>query len=187
MEKGSFLIVCAAIFGIFMPFAAAQNVHIVGDGLGWEIPPNTSTSYPNWVSDKIFMVGDILVFNFITNEHDVVQVPRTSYNACTQDNAIGNVITTGPANITLDSAGDHYFICTFGRHCQFGQKLALTVGSSTTTPATPSPASTQPDACAPTTTPAPRASFVPQPDSGSTSVATCFFLIITFACMALIF
>lgn len=60
MEKGSFLIFGAAIFGIFMHFAAAQNVHIVGDGLGWEIPPNTSVSYSNWASGKTFMVGDIL-------------------------------------------------------------------------------------------------------------------------------
>ncbi|XP_070026673.1 blue copper protein-like [Nicotiana sylvestris] len=69
----------------------------------------------------------------------------------------------GPANVTLDFAGDHYYICTFGRHCQNGQKLAITVPSTGTpganpptpsnpiTPVVPSPSySTQPEACAPT-------------------------------------
>ncbi|KAK4395332.1 hypothetical protein Sango_1687500 [Sesamum angolense] len=125
-----------AVFGamfavMLLHCAAAQTVHMVGDGVGWEIPPNSSFSYSNWASGKTFMVGDILVFNFMTNQHDVLRVPQASYDACTQDNAIGSVITTGPANITLDSAGTHYYICTFGRHCEFGQKLAVTVVSST--------------------------------------------------------
>ncbi|KAK6124913.1 hypothetical protein DH2020_041324 [Rehmannia glutinosa] len=170
MDKFSCLIFCGAIFGIVLHCASAQTVYIVGDGMGWDIPSNTSVSYSNWVSGKTFMVGDILVFNFVTNQHDVLRVPQASYNACTQDNAIGSIITTGPTNITLDSAGDHHYICTFGRHCEFGQRLAVTVSSSTpggvanppmttapTTPATPSPVSTQPEACAPTPSSTPNA------------------------------
>ncbi|KAL0354802.1 UNVERIFIED_CONTAM: hypothetical protein Sradi_3927100 [Sesamum radiatum] len=88
----------------------------------------------------------------MTNQHDVVRVLQASYDAHTD--AFGSVITAGPANFTLDSAGNHYYICTFGRHCEFGQKLAVTVVSSTpavpirrrvppatTVPTTPSPAS----------------------------------------------
>ncbi|KAG8379831.1 hypothetical protein BUALT_Bualt07G0130300 [Buddleja alternifolia] len=160
MDRLSCLTVCGAILAIMLNCASAQNVHVVGDGLGWDIPPNT-VSYANWASGRTFVIGDILVFNFMTNQHDVLQVPQASYAACTQDNAIGNLITTGPANITLDSAGDHHYICTVGRHCLAGQRLAITVSSTPgaanppmttppTTPTTPSPTSTQPDACAPT-------------------------------------
>ncbi|PIN07269.1 hypothetical protein CDL12_20163 [Handroanthus impetiginosus] len=205
MDRVSYLILFCAIFGILMHSAAAQNVYVVGDGLGWSVPPNSS-SYANWASGKTFTVGDILVFNFLTNQHDVIRVPQASYDACTQDNAIGSIITVGPANITLDSTGNHYYICTFGRHCQSGQKLSITVGSSNTpgapqanpapptTPTTPSPASPQPDNCAPTpsTTPnagGPTATMTPppQPDSASTSLAGGFLLALLSAGIALIF
>ncbi|CAI9753631.1 unnamed protein product [Fraxinus pennsylvanica] len=181
-------------FRPMVQYIGAQTVHIVGDSLGWEIPPNNSVSYTNWAAGKSFMVGDILVFNFMTNQHDLLRVPKASYDGCSDDNAIGSAITTGPANVTLDSAGEHYYICTFGRHCQAGQKLAITVSgtpganpptsSPPTTPTTPSPTSSQPDACAPTPSSAPNAGepvaapppagTPPPPYSSSTFVFTSF-------------
>ncbi|CAA0816476.1 Blue copper protein [Striga hermonthica] len=63
----------------------------------------------------------------------------------------------GPTNVTLDSAGDRYYICSFGSHCQQGQRLSITVISSSanppataTRPTTPSPTNTHSKACAPT-------------------------------------
>lgn len=95
------------------------------------------------------------VFNFATGAHDVVQVPKESFDSCSSANPIGDTITTGPVNITLSKAGNHYYICTIGQHCQGGQKLAITVsgspGAAPPTPSTP-PASTQ---TPPTTTPSP--------------------------------
>ncbi|CAI9786915.1 unnamed protein product [Fraxinus pennsylvanica] len=183
-------LVFGAIFAAMVHYIGAQNVYIVGDGLGWDIPQNSSVSYANWASGKTFMVGDILVFNFVTNQHDVLRVPKSSYDACSDDNAIGSTITTGPANVTLDSAGEHYYICTIGSHCQAGQKLAITVSATPganpptstppTTPTTPSPTSSQPDACAPTPSSTPNAggptalakppsAGIPPPAPGSSS------------------
>ncbi|KAL3633049.1 hypothetical protein CASFOL_026033 [Castilleja foliolosa] len=189
---------CLIVVCVLVHFSAAQTVHVVGDGMGWDIPSNVP--YINWVSGRTFRVGDILEFNFVTNQHDVVRVPQASYTACSDDNAIGDIITTGPVNITLSSAGDHYYICTFGSHCNAGQRLAITVISSTpgaanppatpTTPATPSPTFSQPDACAPTTTPnagGPGAGMVP-PNSASTSLAAGFLLnTVLFTGIALLF
>ncbi|XP_059291262.1 cucumber peeling cupredoxin-like [Lycium ferocissimum] len=171
---------CMIVFGALLVAslvqdAAAQTVHVVGDNLGWIIPSNGAAAYTNWAAGKTFRVGDTLVFNFMTDRHDVLQVKKSSFDGCNSQNAIGNPIMTGPANVTLDSAGDHYYICTFGRHCQNGQKLAITVSSSGTpganpptpfaagpsganspnpsnpTTTVPSPSSsTQPEACAPT-------------------------------------
>ncbi|GFP88965.1 cucumber peeling cupredoxin [Phtheirospermum japonicum] len=199
MDRFSCLIVLCAVFGVLVHYSAAQNVHVVGDEMGWDIPSNASVSYNNWVSGRTFMVGDILVFNFVSNQHDVVRVPQASYTACSQDNAIGDIITTGPVNITLNSAGDHYYICTLGGHCNAGQRLAITVVSSTpggtanppATPATPSPASAQPDACAPTSPSAggPGAAMVPPalPNSASTSLAAAFLLMALSTGIAFIF
>ncbi|CAK9136927.1 unnamed protein product [Ilex paraguariensis] len=184
--------------------AAAQTVYVVGDSLGWTIPSGGAAAYTTWASGKTFMVGDTLTFNFLTNQHDVLQVPKASYDACISDNASGNPIMTGPANITLNAAGDHYYICTFGDHCQNGQKLAITVSGTpgaspptiattppppaTPSPTSPSPTSNTPSACPPTpsstpptdgptasTTPGGGAS-PPPPDSSSSAVLSSFFL-----------
>ncbi|KAL6285911.1 hypothetical protein ACE6H2_010301 [Prunus campanulata] len=106
------------------------------------------------------------VFNFDTNANDVLQVPTASFDSCSLDNAIGSPITRSPANVTLTSAGDNYFICTKGTNCQFSQKLAITVSPSAPTsepppppptapPTTPSPSSNDPAACAPVPSPSP--------------------------------
>ncbi|KAL1565045.1 cucumber peeling cupredoxin-like [Salvia divinorum] len=209
MDRVSFFIIYSAFIGLVVNIAAAQNVHIVGDNMGWGIPTNTSVSYSNWASGKTFMVGDILVFNFMTNQHDVVQVPKASYDDCSEDNAIGNVITTGPANITLDTAGERYYICSIGGHCGAGQKLSITVVSSSTggptppmttpppaTPTTPSPATPQPDACAPTPdaespraggAPPPTGLIPPPPDSASVSLTSSFLLVIASVALVFIF
>ncbi|EYU21717.1 hypothetical protein MIMGU_mgv1a022235mg, partial [Erythranthe guttata] len=173
MDRISRLIVFC---GIYTFCASAQHVYIVGSSMGWDIPSNTSVSYSNWAMGKTFNVDDI-VGNFVTNEHDVVRVPKASYDVRTRNNAVGDVI----------AAGNHHYICTLGRYCQFGPKLTVTVldssaGGGANPPATtPSPATPQPDAGAPTTnaecptpaTMAPRAG-PPPPDSASASLTARF-------------
>ncbi|GLU22084.1 hypothetical protein SLE2022_381810 [Rubroshorea leprosula] len=155
----AFVAVVAAV--VLVQSAAAQTVHVVGDSIGWRVPSNGAQAYTNWAAQRTFVVGDTLMFNFQTNQHDVLQVPKASFDACSSSNPIGNKFTTGPANITLDSAGEHYYICTIGQHCQGGQKLAITVSTSSsgsptpapptnmTPPTTPSPSSGTPADCAP--------------------------------------
>ncbi|KAH9666702.1 Phytocyanin domain-containing protein [Citrus sinensis] len=167
--------------GAYVAWAATKNF-VVGDVLS---RPDVNALYAYsdlnlsdnrinvnvlWMSARGRSVFVNLAFNFVTNEHDVLRVPKASYDGCTSSNPIGNPITTGPTNITLDSAGEHYYICTFGWHCQAGQKLAITVsatpGSSpsptgnptpptTSTPTAPSPNSSTPANCtlAPTSGP----------------------------------
>ncbi|GFY97038.1 hypothetical protein Acr_11g0013440 [Actinidia rufa] len=161
MERLMNMLLVGVVAAVMLQCAIAQTVHVVGDNIGWTIPSNGAQGYITWASSKTFVVGDTLIFNFATNAHDLVQVPKASFDTCSDDNEIGNPITTGPANVTLTSAGDHYYICTFGTHCQAGQKLAITVSttpgaappttpSTPTTPATPSPtSSTAPEACPP--------------------------------------
>ncbi|XP_021669177.2 cucumber peeling cupredoxin [Hevea brasiliensis] len=140
---------------VLLQCAAAQTVHVVGDNSGWTILQGGAQAYTEWANGKNFAVGDILTFNFETNKHDVLRVQKTSFDACSTSNPIGDVITTGPVNFTLDSAGDHYYICTFSQHCQLGQKLAITVSSSGGTPGASPPPSTTPRLSPPPTTPSP--------------------------------
>ncbi|TYH16674.1 hypothetical protein ES288_A05G134500v1 [Gossypium darwinii] len=181
-----------------MQFTAAQTVHVVGDDLGWIVPQNGATAYSNWAASKRFLVGDILVFNFTTNEHDVLQVPKASFDECSDDNPIGNMLINGPANVTLNSTGEQYYICTIGRHCELGQRLAITVSApsssplpapSPTTPTTPSPTSND---CTPAPTSGPTAGSIPAPDatpnsSSSSSVLATLLLSMFPIFMGLIF
>ena len=48
---------------VLLQCAAAQTVHVVGDGIGWTIPSNGA--YTNWASGKNFVVGDILSKSWI--------------------------------------------------------------------------------------------------------------------------
>ncbi|XP_015081050.1 cucumber peeling cupredoxin-like [Solanum pennellii] len=126
--------------------------HIVGDTTGWTIPSSGPTTYANWASGRTFRVGDTLVFNFASGAHDVAKVTKSAYDSCSSTNPI-SLITVGPANITLNSTGSEYFICTFGQHCNAGQKLAINVATSSTTSPTPAPSPVPNPTRAPTPTP----------------------------------
>ncbi|XVE59861.1 hypothetical protein DITRI_Ditri05aG0081200 [Diplodiscus trichospermus] len=118
--------------------------YTVGDSRGWTIPISDDDLYDNWDDDKFFVVGDILVFNFSTGRHDVAEVTEAAYNACTTNNTIFTE-SNGPARITLNRTGDHYFICTFTGHCTRGLKLGVQVRNGTiSTAPTPGPSSGTP-------------------------------------------
>ncbi|KZV20058.1 blue copper protein-like [Dorcoceras hygrometricum] len=144
--------------------ARAAVTYTVGDSLGWTVPPGGAIAYQTWARGKSFLVGDTLVFNFTTNTHDVVEVTKTEFDSC--NTASTAIITTGPARITLNSSGEHFYICTLPRHCSLGQKLAINVtagGATVTPPISPSTPSGSPPSG---TTTAP-----PPPGSSASSLA----------------
>ncbi|KAK9102022.1 hypothetical protein Sjap_019276 [Stephania japonica] len=101
--------------------------YTVLDSQGWRIP-SSPIAYRNWAADKDFEVGDMLIFNFPTQQHDVAEVTKAAYDSCSGTNPI-SIQRNAPASIRLNSTGDHYFICTFNGHCAAGQKLAISVKS----------------------------------------------------------
>ncbi|PON91639.1 Phytocyanin domain containing protein [Trema orientale] len=112
-----------------MPISSA-TVYTVGDTSGWAM----GVDYSTWGSDKTFVVGDSLVFNYASS-HTVDEVSSSDYSSCT----VGNAITsdnTGATTITLKTPGTHYFICGVAGHCSIGMKLSVTVksGGSSTAP-----------------------------------------------------
>ncbi|KAK4420291.1 Blue copper protein [Sesamum alatum] len=148
------------VLAAMLDSSSAQTTHVVGDSLGWLVPPGGEVAYRTWATSRTFTVGDVLVFNFTTGVHDAAEVSREAYDSCNSSSPI-SIFTNGPARITLTSAGEHHFICTFNRHCDFGQKLAINVSAASTAPA-PQPA-TPPPAPAPETTPSPAVPATPPP------------------------
>ncbi|KAI4380649.1 hypothetical protein MLD38_006816 [Melastoma candidum] len=122
-----------------VPPSRVSNTYVVGDDLGWIVPPGGEIAYKTWAYDKTFLVGDKLVFNFENGTQDVVEVTKDSYDSCNTSAPI-SVETISPAVITLASAGEHFYTSSYSRHCALGQKLAINV-TSTSTGEAPCPSS----------------------------------------------
>ncbi|XP_011078396.1 cucumber peeling cupredoxin [Sesamum indicum] len=155
------LLAAAAVFGQLVGNADAAT-YVVGDSLGWTIPPGGPVAYSTWASQHEFKVGDVLVFNFSTGLHDAAYVTKAGYDGCSSNSPIA-LATVGPASFTLNSTGEHHYICTFGQHCSLGQKLAINV-TAASTPTAPAPAPSSPTTPpSPAPTPAPSGSLSPSP------------------------
>ncbi|OMO81115.1 Plastocyanin-like protein [Corchorus capsularis] len=102
MAKTSKLAILAIAFCAIFQATAAQTTHVVGDELGWLVPPGGPLAYATWAATQTFTVGDVLIFNFTTGDQDVARVTKEAYETCNSTNPI-TLITTGPANFTLDS------------------------------------------------------------------------------------
>ncbi|KAL1802112.1 hypothetical protein ACET3Z_030759 [Daucus carota] len=80
----------------------------------------------DWPSGKTFHAGDIIVFNYNRNLHNVVTINETKYedylNCVVSDKA--KVLSTGNDAITLQN-GVNYFICGTMGHCTAGMQIAI--------------------------------------------------------------
>ncbi|KAI3881792.1 hypothetical protein MKW92_009743 [Papaver armeniacum] len=84
---------------------------------------------------KIVLTQQTVFIQKKQQEHELYIVSKEEFDNCTTTNQT-SIIRQGPANINLTSICPHYFICTIGKHCQFGQKLTINVtdDSATKTP-----------------------------------------------------
>lgn len=164
-KKLSVLVVFGAILlALLQHVSMAQQTHVVGDALGWTVPNGGAAAYSAWAASKTFRVGDTLVFNFTTGLHSVAEVSKRSFDSCNISSPI-SISTNGPTNITLRSAGSHYYLCTFPSHCSLGQKLAINVSGSASPAPQPAPSRT------PVAAPAPSRSVAPATAPAPASLA----------------
>lgn len=84
------------------------------------------------------------VFNFTTGEQDVARVSKEAFFTCNSTDPIA-LYKDGPANITLNSTGEYFFIGTLDNHCVLGQRLALNVTASPGPPPSAAAPRTKPE------------------------------------------
>ncbi|KAL8092694.1 mavicyanin-like [Apium graveolens] len=155
------------------------EVYTVGASDGW-----TSVShvdYKHWADTKQFHVGDIIIFRYNQEFHNVIQVSYENYKAC---NATNPFVTyaTGNDSITIKYPGHFFYICSFPQHCQSGQKVDIRV------PHPLAPESAAPQPTLPPTS-APRIPPVPGNGTGSSTLnSKCgFFTVVVLAVFTSIF
>ncbi|XP_058748235.1 blue copper protein 1a-like [Vicia villosa] len=107
---------------LFSSVAMAVD-HIVGDEKGWTVDFN----YTQWAQDKVFRVGDNLVFNYDNSKHNVFKVNGALFQNCDfppQNEAL----STGKDVIQLKTDGRKWYICGKANHCAARQmKLVINV------------------------------------------------------------
>ncbi|XAR69856.1 hypothetical protein NMG60_11001599, partial [Bertholletia excelsa] len=84
--------------------------------------------------DKVFHVGDVLVFNYTKNKHNVITVNGTAFKNCTiPPNGAHN---TSLDRIKLQAPGKKWYICGIADHCaEHGMKLVIDVQGAAPPPA----------------------------------------------------
>nr|GFC26520.1 basic blue protein-like [Tanacetum cinerariifolium] len=117
----------SAILFVATLFVLADSIsateYIVGDQSGWTL----DYDYQTWAKDKIFYVGDTLVFNYASGSHNVVKVDGTGFPQCTTTSSNGT-LTSGRDVIALQTPGRKWYICGVAKHCELrNMKLVITV------------------------------------------------------------
>ncbi|XP_047309585.1 blue copper protein 1b-like [Impatiens glandulifera] len=112
------------VVGALFPMTTTTGTEfIVGDKFGWTILYN----YTTWTQDKVFHVGDKLVFNYPNFLHNVFKVNETAFDNCTKP-PLDQAMNSGSDVITLDTPGKKWYICGVADHCSFfNQKLVINV------------------------------------------------------------
>ncbi|MCL7050147.1 hypothetical protein MKW94_027993 [Papaver nudicaule] len=110
----SLLILCLLVLQTEM----VQSVpYTVGGKGGWTF--NTV----KWPAGKRFKAGDVLVFNYNSQFHNVVKVTAAGYKSCKTTKG-AQVFKSGRDQIKL-AKGQNFFICNVVGHCEGGMKIAV--------------------------------------------------------------
>ncbi|KAF5816185.1 putative Phytocyanin domain, cupredoxin [Helianthus annuus] len=117
----STIIFISTIFLLATSISAKE--YVVGDGSGWTL----DFDYQAWAKDKVFYVGDKLVFNYASGTHNVVKVNGTGFQQCSTSSNNGT-LTSGRDVIPLQTPGKKWYICGVAKHCESrNMKLVITV------------------------------------------------------------
>ncbi|KAL6658856.1 hypothetical protein ACP70R_002896 [Stipagrostis hirtigluma subsp. patula] len=128
METRALVLVAMAAVAAVLEAATvvAATAYTVGapDGL-WDL----QTNYAEWVAARTFHPGDTITFTYSAELHDVVEVTKGGYDACSSMNNI-SAFRTGNDVVALTAVGTRYFLCGLTGHCDSGMKIRVDVVSS---------------------------------------------------------
>ncbi|VAI88154.1 unnamed protein product [Triticum turgidum subsp. durum] len=124
-----------AVAGVLATVAIAQvataaTSYTVGapDGL-WDM----HTDYAEWVAARTFHRGDNITFTYSRELHDVVEVGKAGYDACSSANNV-SAFRSGNDVVALTAVGTRYFLCGLTGHCDSGMKIRVDVVAASTGP-----------------------------------------------------
>ncbi|KAF9618822.1 hypothetical protein IFM89_002690, partial [Coptis chinensis] len=135
---------------IMVLFLVMASVHVsmatvykVGDASGWST--QGTVDYKKWAAEKTFKIGDVIVFEYNNQFHDVLEMSHNDYDTCNTKAAL-KTYKSGNDSITISRYGHFYYLCGYPGHCEGGQKVDIRVVNSSKAP---SPTSSPRPAAAP--------------------------------------
>ncbi|RLN13563.1 hypothetical protein C2845_PM09G24110 [Panicum miliaceum] len=121
MGRGTVARALAAVLLLWRWQRAGAGEYVVGDvAFGWD----------SWAREHAFAVGDVLVFQYVSSQHNVYEVSEGTYWSC--DTGGGGVrvkYTSGYYRVVLAEARTYWFICDLPGHCLGGMKVAVNVST----------------------------------------------------------
>ncbi|KAI3791640.1 hypothetical protein L2E82_05499 [Cichorium intybus] len=136
MATFTHIVVFAILAVVLLPATTMATDYVVGDDSGW----TTNYDYQAWAKDKVFYVGDKLVFKYPQNVHNVYKVNASSFASCTVPTP-STGLTSGNDVVPLVAPGKKWYICGVEGHCKdLGQRLVIDVQQGWMAPA-PAPSS----------------------------------------------
>ncbi|KAI4338707.1 hypothetical protein MLD38_023732 [Melastoma candidum] len=120
------VVALAVAFSCSMMMESADAMlHVVGGREGWDVPDNL-TFYEDWARPRTFGASDQLIFPFRLGPNNVMEVSGKDYETCNTVSPI-EMHYEAPLILNLTKTGDYYYLSSIGKHCEFGQKLHITV------------------------------------------------------------
>lgn len=117
----------AVIVGSMMMAYGTLGVQVdVGGSAGWSLPSMANVNYSSWAASQTFVMGDVLYFNYSKEYHNVMEVKREDYEACSSNDPL-SMFDDGETLIPLNRSGTFYFFCGVPSHCTAGQKMVVKV------------------------------------------------------------
>ncbi|CAN8287802.1 unnamed protein product [Cochlearia groenlandica] len=153
INKISSFVFLVISFMILLSCCSTATVYKVGDSNGWTV--TKKDAYRSWVRNKVFHVGDSLVFEYNHNISNVIHVSNAlEYLSC---NFLSSkaVYNTGHDVVNLTEPGHYYFITSNHIQCVSGLKIDLLVVPSMSRPVPSPPPSKSNDPSPPISSPPP--------------------------------
>ncbi|OVA12580.1 Plastocyanin-like [Macleaya cordata] len=161
LKRSMVLVMMVTVVAAALLQVSMATVYKVGDSTGWTTIGNFD--YQKWAASKTFRVGDIILFEYNTQFHNVMQVNHPDYQSCNTTGPL-KTYTSGNDSITITRNGHYYYLCGVPGHCQSGQKVDIRVARLSKTTA-PAPSTSPPSASPPAPESSPKNS-APLPSMG---------------------
>ncbi|KAK2652101.1 hypothetical protein Ddye_011957 [Dipteronia dyeriana] len=99
------------------------KLHRVGGKRGW----NPNINYTEWAASEHFYVNDWLIFYFDKNMYNVLEVNKTNYENCRDQEFMTNISRGSGRDVFELKEAKVYFFLSSGGFCWSGMKLAISV------------------------------------------------------------
>ncbi|KAI3862723.1 hypothetical protein MKX03_002015 [Papaver bracteatum] len=125
MPRLSLVLACSVLMVVMMmmPTEVSAKRWTVGGNKGW----TSNVNYTIWAQNITFYKDDWLFFVYDRNQQNVLQVNKTDYESCNENNPIHSWTTGAGRDVVPLNVTKHYYFISGHGFCYGGMKIAVHV------------------------------------------------------------